>query len=521
MHNNYHFLEKLISPLAEKLVGQQLMSCFSQQKDELILVFSNSSPQFFIKAHLLPDFSCLSFPAEFHRTKRNSIELFSSPLGLKVVSVEMVKNDRSFWIVFENNYRLLFKMHGNRSNIVLFKDDELISLFKNSLVQDKTLDPLQQDRNLNQSFTAFEESGYRHQAIFPTFGKAVEQYLFRLGYERMSPTSQWECLSLVKKELDKANEFFLINTDTEIKLSLISENETDTKFTDPIAAINAFFHTYSRENQFRKEKKQQLKIYEKRLSQVQNYLTKTQSKLKEIAENPSYHHIADIIMANMHLIDPNAERVRLLNFYTNQEIEIKLKKGEKPQKTAENYYRKAKNQKKEIDQLQQSLDLKKAELADLQKQLQALHESDSVADIKQLKKEKSGNKGDVKLSTENKPYKRFSYQGFEIWVGKNAKANDELSFKHSFKDDLWLHAKDVSGSHVLIKYQSGKNFPKEVIEKAAGLAAYYSKRKTDSLCPVIVTPKKFVRKSKGMPAGLVKVEREEVIMAPPIESLDF
>ena len=105
----------------------------------------------------------------------------------------------------------------------------------------------------------------------------------------------------------------------------------------------------------------------------------------------------------------------------------------------------------------------------------------------------------------------------EIFPGRNAEANDKLTLKYSYKDDLWLHAKDVAGSHVLIKYQSGKKFPKDVIEYAAGLAAYNSKRKNESLCPVAYTPKKFVRKRKGDPAGMVVVEREEVILVEPLD----
>lgn len=68
---------------------------------------------------------------------------------------------------------------------------------------------------------------------------------------------------------------------------------------------------------------------------------------------------------------------------------------------------------------------------------------------------------------------------------------------------------------MVIKYQSGKKIPKDVIERAAQLAAYYSKRKTESLCPVAYTTKKYVRKRKGDPAGAVIVEREEVILVEP------
>ena len=119
------------------------------------------------------------------------------------------------------------------------------------------------------------------------------------------------------------------------------------------------------------------------------------------------------------------------------------------------------------------------------------------------------------------PYHQFDFRNFRILVGKNAVANDLLTLKFSHKEDLWLHAKDVSGSHVLIKHQSGKNFPREVIEYAASLAAYNSKRKNESLCPVIVTPKKFVRKRKGDPPGAVVVEREEVMMVEPLNPTDL
>ena len=109
-------------------------------------------------------------------------------------------------------------------------------------------------------------------------------------------------------------------------------------------------------------------------------------------------------------------------------------------------------------------------------------------------------------------FKEFDFLGYKIYVGRNSKNNDELTLKFAKKDDIWLHAKDVAGSHVVIKKKSGQTVPKNVIEYAAVLAGKNSKRKSDSICPIIVTPKKFVRKIKGAPAGSVVVDREEVIL---------
>lgn len=114
------------------------------------------------------------------------------------------------------------------------------------------------------------------------------------------------------------------------------------------------------------------------------------------------------------------------------------------------------------------------------------------------------------------PYKRFEAEGFDILVGKSAKANDELLRRFAWKEDLWLHAKDVSGSHVLIKYKSGLAFPKTVLERAGELAAYYSKNRNESLCAVIYTPVKYVRKVKGSAPGAVMVDRESILMVRPL-----
>ncbi|HEY9488598.1 MAG TPA: NFACT RNA binding domain-containing protein, partial [Chryseosolibacter sp.] len=143
----------------------------------------------------------------------------------------------------------------------------------------------------------------------------------------------------------------------------------------------------------------------------------------------------------------------------------------------------------------------------------------AAADLKSLRNLKLaiGSEQD-KTDAASTPFHEFHLRDFRILVGKNAQNNDLLTFKHSYKEDLWLHAKDVSGSHVLIKFQAGKQFPKDVIEYAASLAAFNSKRKTDTLCPVIVTPKKFVRKRKGDPAGAVVVEREKIVMVEPLKT---
>jgi predicted ribosome quality control (RQC) complex YloA/Tae2 family protein len=185
-----------------------------------------------------------------------------------------------------------------------------------------------------------------------------------------------------------------------------------------------------------------------------------------------------------------------------------------PQKQAEILYKKSKNRPKELQRLEDQMRVKGNELQLLREERGKVEAIEYHKDLEPYVKK-------FILAPEKEQeepalrFKECEYMGYKIYVGRSSDNNDELTQKFAAKDDLWLHAKDVSGSHVVVKYKAGQNFPKNVIEKAASLAAFYSKRKNETYCPVIYTQKKYVRKVKGAPKGSVRVERESVIMVEP------
>jgi len=205
--------------------------------------------------------------------------------------------------------------------------------------------------------------------------------------------------------------------------------------------------------------------------------------------------------------------VELEDFYTQRNISVKLKTNLSPQKNAENYYRKARNQKIEIDKLKENIEEKRQKAKSLEQKIARLQELEHLKEIRKYLKE--NDLEDEKIQGVEFPFRKFVMEGFEILIGRNAQNNDLLTQEYAYKEDLWLHARDVSGSHVIVKYRAGKPFPNTVIERAAQLAAYYSKRRHETLCPVIVTPKKFVRKPKGVEAGAVNIDKETVVMVEP------
>ncbi|MDX2302399.1 MAG: NFACT RNA binding domain-containing protein [Microscillaceae bacterium] len=538
MQNNYYFLKLLSKQIALRLhtnwilgglgeplmpeedTGMQLATCFSQDKDELVLGFCNSGEEFYLRAVLHSDFAGLNFPQDFHRAKRNSVDLFPELLNLKVRGIVQHLNERSFSVFFEQDYQLLFKMHGRRSNLILFKENDFIIAFHKKMDQDQSIRTQTLDRTIDQSFEAWQKADYDWKTLYPTLDKTLQQYLQKKLKAESEPGKQWEIILNFIQKLDNPK-FYVLLDEKLPQFSLLPPEQLDLPddnykiFTDPIEAANEFFYSYSRIILLAKEKNDALKLLQKKLKQSLAYIDKNLERLLELEDGSKNEETANILMANMHQIPTGQSSVELFDFYRNQTIKIKLKKELSPQKNAESYYRKAKNEKIERQTLQKNLERKEKEIEGIKSQIAHIQSISQIKELRKFLKENNLQADQQSQKADQQLFRKFHYQGFEIWVGKNAKNNDLLTQQYAYKEDLWLHAKDVSGSHVVIKYQAGKTFPSDVIEKAASLAAYYSKRSADSLCPVIVTPRKFVRKTKDLAPGQVIVEKEEVIMVSP------
>ncbi|RAV98553.1 NFACT RNA binding domain-containing protein [Pseudochryseolinea flava] len=514
MHNNFYFLRKVSSRLKDILVGSAVVSeCYSQQKDELIIRFETKQKSFYIKATLSPTLSTLSFPEDHQRSRKNNIDLFPSLIGLHVTDVRQFENERAFALTMTDGFALLFKMHGNRSNIILVKESNVIDAFRKNITDDEDANFKTLDRQIDFSYEAFEAHYHNLQALYFTFGKSVWKYLNQQGFADQDKSVQWSSIQAVKKALEETQSFSII-IDKTISLWMLPTNNAIETLDDPLKAATQFYFKFVQQNAYLSEHADALQAIRTKISSSESFIKKNKSKLDEIESDNHYKVWADLIMANLHQIRQGQEKVTLENFYNeNKPLEIKLKKDLNAQKNAEAFYRKAKNQHIEITTLQEAIASKEKLIVSLTEKLERLESASDLKSIRQVSgaiESSQDRKKDISL-----PYHEFEFKGFRIWVGKDAQRNDELTLKYSYKEDLWLHAKDVPGSHVLIKHQSGKTFPKDVIERAAQLAAYNSKRKTESLCPVIVTPKKFVRKRKGDPAGMVVVEKETVVMVVP------
>jgi predicted ribosome quality control (RQC) complex YloA/Tae2 family protein len=488
-------------------VGFQIGEIYSQQKNELTIFLLKGISEVIIRAHLDSEFSCLSFPEQVSRAKRNSVDLFKGIRKKEILDVVQVENDRSFYFQLEDAYNLCFKMHGNRSNIVLFQGREVQEVFRNNLKQDQKLQLESLSKTIDSGLLNFEAQYGNYRQIFPTFGKAFDAYFLERDYDQKSLTEKYELLKGLLKALDYTAFYLHVKPNEKPVLSLFQIEKEDQVFHDPRLALNSLYRAYIGDYLLHKEKD---KIRHNLQSQIRNcdaYIKKSQSKLEKLISANSYAHIGDLIMANLHIIKPHSKEATLIDFYTQKPVAVNLKANLSPQLNAQKYYKKSKKQQTEIANLEEIIGQKQRQLSELHDQIEGLNQ---VTKLRQLKKEKMLPEQNIEL-----PYHATSCMNYEILIGKNARKNEVLTFGIAAKEDLFLHAKDTPGSHVIIRHKTNQNFPVLVIETAASYAAYYSKSKSESLVRVLYTPKKYVRKAKGSPAGSVIVTNEKVVLVKP------
>ena len=347
------------------------------------------------------------------------------------------------------------------------------------------------------------------------------RYLRTHGYDPAPSEQKVRLVNQVLAQLEKPAHYYLIQLEGRTRLSLLPLGDVLETFpgTDPIAALRRFVPMALGRRALETELRQVRQTLERRAEEADTAAAHARQRLHALAHEAGYRNLADLIMAHLHEIPAGATQHEVLDFYTGEPRTLKLKASEKPQKTAENLYRKAKNQQIEERQLGERIARRDAEALFALERLEELDTQPALAELRGLRAWRRLHGLDpaqaAAQAARELPFKVFEDRGFTILVGRNSANNDLLTQKYAHKDDLWLHAKDVSGSHVVIRHKAGQPTPEPVIEHAAQLAAWYSRRQHDSLCPVTVTPKKFVRKPKGALPGQVIVERERVVLVQP------
>ena len=231
-----------------------------------------------------------------------------------------------------------------------------------------------------------------------------------------------------------------------------------------------------------------------------------QEKLSECADMEKYRIWGELITANIYRIKRGASSVRVQNYYEDMaEIDIPLDPTISPNINAQKYFKQYSKLKTASRLLSAQMAANEKDIDFISDQLENLEKCETDDDIAQIRNELTAagylkpQKGKQKIP-ENKPMHFVSSSGIDIFVGKNNTQNDYLTLRFAGSDDLWLHTKNIHGSHVIIRAAAPDE---KTIEEAAKLAVYYSKGRFSSAVPVDATRRRYVKKPSGALAGNV------------------
>jgi len=257
------------------------------------------------------------------------------------------------------------------------------------------------------------------------------------------------------------------------------------------------------------------KVITNNLKRAEKKLNILQGELKEACNREHFRICGDLITANLYRMQKGDEVLVAQNYYDENcsEIEIKLDIKLSPSQNATRYYTKYKKAKNTEIYAKEQIALTVKEIEYLESVLYSISNAQTPSHLAEIRAElasygyvrdERGKKKKDKNLPQGQPYE-FEYKGYIIFVGRNNVQNDYLTLKMSRSNDLWLHTKNIAGSHTLVKYR-GEEYPPDVIEVAASIAAFYSKGKNSPKVEVDYCPVSHVKKPNGAKAGMVIYE---------------
>ena len=521
----------LIKEIKEKILRYKLTKIFQYDrvsfslffgKNNLIFQVKDNSTIFYLKDEKDPNTDFQSkFLLSLKKYLQNSI----------LINIRQEGFDRIVYFDFEKlnqfgdveKYTLIIEIMGKASNIFLTSKDKILSaLYFTSIdvgnrvimtgakytlpFEEKKISPIYLEAENfpfeTESFMEKIEGVGRAFALecsqnYDTFKKYLSSYK-PVMYEILNREKIQKVLTY--------NEFSEFSQKENKNL----ESENGRKYFETLNdGLNAYFKTTITSNVISEKKKNLLKYVDSQIKKFKKIEKNIKVDLKKNENFENYKNIGDILAANMHQIKYGMKKVTVFDFYNNQEITINLDPLLSPNDNLNFYYNKYNKGKRTISALNSRfLDIQD-EIKYFEEIKMFIEKENDFIGIEEIENElnltNNGNKSKNKIKL-NKSKKRellsFDYKGFQIFVGRNNKENEEISFSKGQPNDIWLHIKDIPGSHVLI-LRNNQELPNDVLLHAANLACEYSKAKKGDKVTVDYCEKKFVKKIKNSKPGNV------------------
>lgn len=422
--------------------------------------------------------------------------------------------------------RDLEKQSGPPSQFALALRKDLSNTTVHSVTKDA------EDRVVRFVFTGLDELGreIEHTLVVQLTGRSANLFLLdRLGaiVHRARPTrNSGQQVGEVYRPPRSQTEHEPPKGDSELLETIHSG-----RFASPSAAADAHFSSLLSQQTFDASAGTARSELRKKISHQRKLLQQLQKDLASHADGDQQKRLGDLLLANLSTARRMGNRVVLIDYFAHDQalIDVEIDENLSLQDEAARRFALYSRSKRAVHQIGLRLETVRAEVARLESRLATLEEIIARRDDAALAT--FNNRDSVPSASARGPKKKpekkipgtrryLSSDGFEILVGRAARDNDHLTFKVAKPNDLWLHAADYGGSHVVVRNSTRKEIPHRTIIEAAQLAAQFSQARKDPKVDVHYTERKFLSKPKGSAPGLVRLTRFKNITVAPKEGIE-
>ncbi|WP_096199305.1 Rqc2 family fibronectin-binding protein [Bacillus sp. FJAT-45350] len=536
-----------ISRIYQPFKTELIFTIRSQGKNHQLLLSANPS---FARVHITKEkYDNPSTPPMFCMLLRKHLE------GSIIESIQQIEMERIIMIdlkgkneIGDVSYkRLMIEIMGRHSNIILLDREtnkildsiKHISLAQSSQRtvlpgQDYTMPPAQEKTN---PFSVDEE-GFIKKIDFNK-GKLDKQILEQ--FSGLSPVVTKEIVhraGMANKET-LANVFFevvtplakgdyqpqMIVTDSKEYFSIINLTHVSGEvrtFDSTSELLDRYYYGKAERDRVKQQAHDLERFLKNELQKNVKKIKKLERTLDDAEKAKKFQKYGELLTANLYAINRGEESVEVIDYYdeNGSTVSISLDPQKSPSDNAQNYFKKYNKAKNSVQVVQDQIQKAEEEIQYLEQLIQQM-ETASPGDIEEIreelieegyirKRQKGGNRKKKNVKPQIEQY--VSSSGIEMLVGKNNKQNEYVTNRLARQDEIWLHTKDIPGSHVVIRSIE----PDETtLLEAANLAAYFSKARQSSSVPVDYTKIRHVKKPNGSKPGFVIYDNQTTIYVTP------
>ena len=534
------FLHHMVEELRRELVNGRIQKINQPFEQELILQIRSNrqNHRLLLSAH--PVFGRIQLtqttfenpaqPSTFIMVLRKYLQ------GALIESIEQVENDRIVEMTVSNKNEigdhiqatLIIEIMGKHSNILLVdkSSHKILEVIKHvgfsqnsyrTLLPGSTYIAPPSTESLN-PFTIKDEKLFEILQTQETTAKNLQSLFQGLGRDTANELER----ILVSEKLSTFRNFFNQETKPCLTETSFSPVPFANQVGEPFTSLSDLLDTYYKDKAERDRVKQQASELIRR---VENELQKNRHKLKKQEKEllatdnaEEFRQKGELLTTFLHQVPNDQDQVILDNYYTNQPITIALDKALTPNQNAQRYFKRYQKLKEAVKYLTDLIEETKATILYLESVETVLNQA-GLEEIAEIREEliQTGfirRRQREKIQKRKKPEQYLASDGKTIiYVGRNNLQNEELTFKMARKEELWFHAKDIPGSHVVI---SGNLDPSdEVKTDAAELAAYFSQGRLSNLVQVDMIEVKKLNKPTGGKPGFVTYTGQKTLRVTP------